>query len=105
MGLLDSIRRYFSREQQDVYCQSCGNELTEKGGDVTGSGKIYCHGYNGVPFACGIKAMFSGQETEMMVMNFHEPAEVQRAIRKKELTKFGLLEQVVEDASGATSTN
>lgn len=105
MGLIDSIKRYFSREQQEVYCQSCGNELTERGGDVTSSRKIYCHGDNGIHSACGVSAAFSGQETEMLSMNFYEPAEVQRAIMKNELTQFGPLEQTVEDTSRATPTN
>ena len=28
----------------NVYCQSCGKDITFEGGDVSSSKKIYCHG-------------------------------------------------------------
>ena len=29
----------------EVYCQSCGQDITFKGGDVSDTGRIYCHGF------------------------------------------------------------
>ncbi len=98
MGLFDSIKRYFLPEKQQVYCQNCEKELTDVGGDITNSKKIYCHGAEGVQTACGLKALFNGREmTQALVMYFYTPAQVQKAIRKKELTTFGPLEQKVEE--------
>lgn len=97
MGLCDFIRKYFPQEKCDVYCQKCGNQLTDFGGDVTDSGRIYCHGYEGVQTSCAIRALFNGQETGIAITNFYGPAKVQRAIRKRELTQFGRLEKSVED--------
>ena len=105
MGLVDSVKKYFTREQQGVYCQNCGNELTEKGGDVTNSGRIYCHGRAGVETSCLIPAMFNGKEQGIVFGNFYEPAQVQKAIRRGELIQFNPLEKAVEDALKTTPTN
>ena len=97
---MDLIRKYAlreQREQQATYCQNCGNELTERGGDIASSGKIYCHGDNGIETACVVKALFNGLETGTVV-NFYNPPEVQKAIRKRELTQFSPLERAVEDS-------
>ena len=40
-----------------------------------------------------------------MVLNFYGPAQVQKVIRKSELTQFGPLEQVVADSLGITPVN
>jgi len=102
MGILDTVKKYFSREQQEVYCQHCGSELTGRGADITNFGKIYCSGYNGVKNACILKVMLERREANVLVVNFHGPAEVQKAIRKRRLIEFGPLEQTVEDGSRAT---
>ena len=102
MGFFDSIKKYLSPEIENIYCQSCGNELTQSGGDVTSSGKIYCHGYGGIETACAVKEIFEHGHSRIfdpITILFYNPAEIQNAVRKKELREFGNLEKVVQTAS------
>lgn len=92
MGLIDSILNYFkSKPIQEVYCQSCGKNLTSEGGDVSNSGGVYCHNYNGTP-QCLMLAVFKSNE-KVSISNFYNSREIQKLIRKSELTKFGSLER------------
>lgn len=98
MGIFDSIMKYFSSEQQAIYCQNCGKELTSVGGDVSDSGRIYCT-VDDQSDGCGLKALYNGIEEmkQGLILNFYEPSQVQKAIRRKELIQFGPLERKVEE--------
>ena len=100
MGLFDKIKKYlaFSSEtasETRLYCQSCGNDLTNQGGDVSGSGKIYCHGYREDGGRCVTDALFKGVESGSMFFNFYEAAKLSRAIKRGKLSNFGPLEEKV----------
>ncbi len=82
-----------------VYCQYCDKDLTQIGGDVTGSGRIYCHGFDGLQDACGMKAMIKGIEGKTIILNHYDPTRVQEAIRKGELRQFSPLERSVLERS------
>jgi len=97
MGILERIGKYFSRESQDVYCQDCGDNLTNRGGDISGSGRIYCHGIVS-PKQCVFSAVFNGKEGQKgMAFNYASPKQIQRAIRKGELIQFGKLETAISE--------
>lgn len=82
---------------EDVYCQSCGRELTNEGGDVTSTGRIYCHGYKkDRESRCldhGTMLMFKGKvKPQKFTTNYTPSNEIQKLIDKGELTEFGPLE-------------
>ena len=99
MNALSLIRGYFSgkRDKEDVYCQSCGNELTETGGDVSESGRVYCNNRDGIGGLCLITALRYGMEGEAPVAYFYPPDKLQKAIRRGAVTEFSKLEKAVED--------
>jgi len=33
-----------SDQSADVFCQYCGRDITDKGADISSTGKAYCHG-------------------------------------------------------------
>ncbi len=82
-----------------VHCQNegCGRDITDGGGDISSSGRIFCHGYkDDRQSRCldyEIILMTRGEIPETLFYNYHNRRKVQRAIRKGELTKFGSLEQ------------
>jgi hypothetical protein len=88
------------KEKGQVYCQECGRDITNEGGDVTSSG-IYCHGDkpDGMP-RCAVQALarsvFETGSTACMVSNTYSPGEVQAMIARGELKEFGLLERTAK---------
>jgi len=106
MGIINSLLSYIGLKDSElkrVYCQNCGNDLTAKGGTITSTGKIYCNDpknkalnmYQG----CVVTAMLKEIELpeNIIINNYRSPKEVQEAIKKKELVKFGLLEKKAVD--------
>ncbi|MBI2449586.1 hypothetical protein HYV49_04795 [Candidatus Pacearchaeota archaeon] len=75
----------------DVYCQSCGRDITMFGGCVSINGNIYCYGQR-----CTDKEkinMLQGKLPHSQIFfRLYEFSEVQEAIRRKELTNYGPLE-------------
>lgn len=98
MGILTRIRQYISVfEQEDIYCQNCGDDITEKGGDVTKSGNIYCTKYKGDNSRdCFVHAVFNGKESGFNLGTFYNADKVQRAIQDERVTSFDPLEMRVE---------
>lgn len=101
MSLIDNVKQHLGikiKESVDLYCQNCGKNITTVGGDVSSSGRIYCHGYKSDGESrCldkEMRLMFGGEiPPTMMTFNYYSAGEVQKAIRKQELTQFGPLEQ------------
>lgn len=81
-------------EKQEVYCQACGKELTDEGGDVTNTKKIYCNGYKpGTLMRCIERDMIENPAPGVVVIgNYQTPKQVQKSISKGKLTEFGSLE-------------
>ena len=92
------IIRYFI--MVEFYCQNCGRELTKEGGDVTTTGRIYCHGYkkDGESRCMDHEMilMFKGKiKPQKFTTNYTPSNEVQKLIDKGELKEFGQLEDSV----------
>ena len=85
----------------EVYCQLCGDDLTQTGGMVTSERNIYCNAPSPeTSIACfmmaGLSEPFStsiGDGIKMSIGNYYTPAQVQRAIAKGEIKQFGDLEK------------
>ena len=92
---LGEYLRLIKTEPLDVYCQTCGREITQEGADVSSSGEIYCHGGDGP--MCAAMATLKSEATR--VFNYYKPREVQRAIRRKQITNFSPLEQEARKAA------
>ncbi len=80
------------REAQRVYCQNCGKDITDRGGDVTSNDRVYCHGYKSLGVRCIDEALIKGH-FDFLFANYLSPQQVQRAIRKGKLTYFNPLEE------------
>ncbi len=76
----------FKRKSEQVYCQSCGREITDEGGSVA-KGRIYCPGYKELESFCLEKGSPGSSG------NYFPPQEVQKLIRKGKLKEFGRLER------------
>jgi hypothetical protein len=87
--LLEKARNYISPESQDVYCQRCSAELTNLGGDLSKTGKVYCHGSRAAT-SCAVWATI--ETGEIARITYYTPKETQRAIRRGTLVAFGPLE-------------
>ncbi|MFC1800931.1 hypothetical protein ACFLZB_00490 [Nanoarchaeota archaeon] len=95
--MFESITKRFSRKPEDVYCQHCGQDLTAAGGNVATNGKIYCFGYKeGSKMSCLEKDLIISTDTKRITSDFYDPKMVQQAIKAKELTQFGPLEEKVD---------
>jgi len=94
----------FQSKPRRVYCQSCDIELTDEGGDITNTRRIYCHGYQDDTSSCMEKGEFFGHGNQgvlvdiVLIANYANPQEVQKAIRRKKLKEFGRLERDVAEA-------
>src|SRR3989338_1517714 len=100
MGLL-SLIGLGKRGTTEVYCQSCGTDITSQGGDVSSTGRIYCHGYKGDTGNRCLDAelfiqMQRRQTPAVVLFNYESAKEVQEEIRKRRLKEFGRLEGPVE---------
>jgi len=74
----------FSRIKHEVYCQNCGANLTEIGGNVANNGRIYCHGYGGdMILRCVEAALINDPQLKFIIADYHNPIRVQKDIRKK----------------------
>lgn len=105
----DNLIKYFKKNQElvQVYCQSCGSEITQQGGDVSNTGRIYCHGFNQSwsydrclddEFEIQLrKKRISIEDIKPVVFNFRNAKEVQRDIRAGKLREFESLENSVAD--------
>jgi len=103
-GFLDALKGSRPLEPAQVYCQNCNGDLTAAGGDVSSTGRIYCHGYK----ADGdsrcldheMQLMLQGEMPPTpFAANYCNTQEVQQAIRRRELTEFGPLEQELQPDS------
>ncbi len=84
------------RERYRAYCQTCGKDITNEGGDV-GQGRIYCHGYKNDGLKCleqDLIRLLKENEGEVFIFNYHNPRQVQKAIKKGRIMKFGQLENI-----------
>ena len=90
-----------AEEPNEVYCQSCGRDITSEGGAVSNTGRIYCHGYNGQDDDRCLDSEFFIQMSKgwvggAVLFDYRESAKVQKEIRKGRLKEFGKLEKAVE---------
>ena len=98
MAWYQPVLDYFKKEQAEVYCQGCGDDVTSVGGNVTNDGKIYC---GELTLADGPASELSCSDTVAMLQNqgrflsMHQytPKQVQKGIRSGDITEFGPLEQ------------
>ncbi len=82
-------------EVKKVYCQYCGTDLTDIGGDISDKGKIYCpEPRDGFPILCLELSVFNDPSQGMLIGNYFGPKEVQREIKKGKLVHFTLEESV-----------
>ncbi|MBU2616821.1 MAG: hypothetical protein KKB79_02460 [Nanoarchaeota archaeon] len=98
MGLLEWIVAFGKpSELTFVYCQNCGRDITTEGGDVTSTGRIYCHGYkeDGVSRCLDheMVLVFEGGASGILVTDYYDSKEVQKLLRAGKINNFGLLEQ------------
>lgn len=80
-----------------VYCQNCGTDLTDKGGDIANNGKIYCNGYIGGFIRHIDIDLLVHPEEETIIADYKNPKQVQREIREGTLTHFEKLEKTVSN--------
>jgi len=103
MGLIDTIKKHFGypvTEPISVYCQSCGNDITANGGDVSNSGNIYCNGYKeDGDSRCLDRELLLFSEGKIKLkaisIEYNTPEKVQKAIKKRKLLHYGLLEEKI----------
>ena len=89
--LLDRLG--ISKKVQEAYCQVCGHNVTGQGGDVSGSGRIYCHGYKqGADDRCCDAELFiqlkRTGDSRMTCINYRNKRQVQSDIRKRRLKEY-----------------
>jgi hypothetical protein len=93
MELINQLKGIFHKEPTSVYCQYCKRDITNEGGDVSDSKKIYCHGDKEDGTAgCAIMAIISEKQEEASFYNYYSPKEVQKAIKESKLVHFALKE-------------
>ena len=89
----------FDKQRYNVYCQTCGRDITNEGGDV-GQERIYCHGYKNDGSRCferDLIKLFGGTDGECVIFNYHNSRQVQKAIKKRRIVKFGELENIASE--------
>lgn len=82
---------------QKAYCQNpkCGKDLTETGGKVSSSGRIYCYQYSDGPMCIDTEMTLMVQgviPTDVTFFNYRSPQEIRKLIEGGELTHFSLME-------------
>ena len=82
---------------KEIYCQNCGRELTNEGGDVTSTGRIYCHGYKeDRESRCmdhEMMLMFKGKvRPQPFTTDYLSAKEIQESINRGNLKEYGPLE-------------
>lgn len=86
----------------EVYCQACGKSLTNLGGDISSSGRIYCHGYKeDGESRCLDQEMIMMMQgkipMQITIFNYLDVKGVQREIKKGRLDKYSPLERIKKD--------
>ena len=93
--LIETIRRLWSEKlgnEVEIYCQSCGIELTEKGGDISASGRVYCND----KIECAVARTHDSLSLTAgpsIIYYFVSPNKLQRLVNQGKVTKFGPLER------------
>jgi len=87
------------QEMREVYCQTCGSDITYDGGDVSSTGRIYCYGYKpGTDDRClDTDILVELQRKGVMMITYYDhesPENVQKAIKTGSLKEFGPLESL-----------
>lgn len=78
-----------------VYCQSCGSDITEKGGEVAiSSGKVYCAPDKGMRYGCIIQAAHDRRE-HSTTADYFDNSQLQEGIAKGKLLHYGTLENAL----------
>ena len=105
MGVLDNLKTYFSGEKQKVYCQDCGYELTNsanglskiEGGYILNSGSYdeRCF-YQLQMDRLRSREISPSEFSKALLIQSHNPRQLQKAIRKGKLTRFGKLEEIAK---------
>jgi len=100
--MLNLFRR--KTEPINVYCQNCGKDLTNVGGDVSidvidgkTKGIIFCHGYTkGSKIRCMERYVLDPYNSiEILFANYMVPTRIQKEIKRGRLNTFGHLEKSV----------
>ncbi len=89
--MLKPFRR--KTEPINVYCQNCGKNLTEIGGEIHRGG-IFCGEKNSNKRSCKDKYLWQLGIVRVGPSNYRNPKQVQRDIRRVYLDYFGPLEKV-----------
>ena len=81
------------KTQEAYYCQACGNSLAGQGGDVSSSGRIYCHGYKqGTEDRCCDADLFIQLQREgtmgITSINYRNKHQVQSDIKRGKLREY-----------------
>ena len=82
----------FKKKKQEVYCQICGEDLTNTGGMINNSGAILCQSTMGPLLNCIQKYSFQSEEG-FFFGNYYSSKKVQKQIRKGRLVNYGPLEK------------
>lgn len=77
-----AIKKFLAMNRQKVYCQACGDDLTNLGGLITENKKIYC----GDVSWCLEKGLIEG--TDVFGADFFNSYETQRLIQEGYLIFF-----------------
>lgn len=96
--LTETLRRLWSErlgDKVEIYCQCCGVELTDKGGDISASGGIYCDDKIECVVARGSLSLMATKKS--IGYSFVSPRKLQRLVEKGKLTNFGPLEKAVSN--------
>lgn len=80
-------------EPINVYCQNCGRNLTEIGGEVH-RGKIFCEEKNSNERSCKDEYLWQLGIVRVGPSNYRNPKQVQMDTREGYLDCFGSLEKV-----------
>ena len=100
--LIEKFGRFKQHIPYKIYCQNCGFELTNKGGDVSAFGGIYCDN----KIECVVARMKDSPKSidsnEINVGShfkylFLDPTRLQKLISKGKITKYGPLEKAVSN--------
>lgn len=99
-SFLKRAAQYLGMRKDSAYCQLCGDNLTETGGMVTSTRKIYCNQPTQErPNSCymfvGLHEVLPDSQgiAGMMFRDYYTPAQVQRAIAIGVITHYSKLEQ------------
>lgn len=92
--------RLFDRKKFQVYCQTCGRDLTNTGGYVGDNSKIYCgvtEKDGSALLPCFAEALL---KYSAVVAQYKNSKQIQKDIRERRLTHFGMLEKTASEVKG-----